>query len=1100
MPNYWGVKRISNRISTIDLLLSRTMDRYVVLTIINVYAPTSEVTKNSPAIEREFYDQLQKIYDECRHKNWVVMIAGDMNAKIGQRVQGETFMGNYSKGTRNRNGHQLASFLATNDLYATNTTFQHRFKNMTTWRGHVKRKDADIKQSTICNQIDYIIIQRSLLLHPGILQQSQSIDHKLKTSDHKTVITTFRLRALYYQQMKYDGTEYTKPPKYDYDNMRLNEDIKAKYSSSYEEAMKPLRIEAKSPEELYQSISKAIKIAAEQSLIEIKLRINGKHVTREDVEIRNLCKQIVVLQEKLMTDTTTKQVINKQINYLRRRIKKKVSKYKNDRIRILLEELEANSGNAKCFNASRRLSSLKRQQFILLDQEEKYSSNPNKVIPILTDFYQNFFSGDDQPELDPWIGSPRPLVKPITEEEVEKGIKLLGNNRAHGPDTIVAEQLKGLNEYVSSDIAVLFNTIFENHQHLNAIGEGNLIVLNKPGKIPKVNNTRPITLVNMLRKILSTIILRRIQQKIESYISITQSGFRKDRSTSDLVWTYRWMMAYVKKYDQQFHIMGIDLSKAFDCLDRNILISEIENVIDNDELRIVRYLLSNTTLQIRYGKRLGNKFKTTIGTPQGDALSPILFIFYLEIVMKYHRNVQITEQILIKPYQGFHMVTHYADDTDIITTNLETQKIHEGTLEQDFRSKKMILNSDKTEYITMSASTCNTLKNKKLGTILSDYEDVKRRISLADQAFKQMSRIWVEKTRVNNATKIRLYNACVKPVLTYNLSCLGTTTKVLRKLDVAHRKHLKKMLNIYYPLKITNLKLYDMCDAKPISIDITEYRMRLFGHVLRSQDDTPAQIMMKMYFNPTMKQFKKNIPTSIVTALRKDLKLVNIKLSNLKQFEKVKELAQDRSTWSEMVDYIVFCKSELESERMTEVEQKSRSSRYSRKPKLTLDTSPVIFTTKSGQSIRISLATPPNTLKISVPRLFIKIPCRKSVMHQLHGTPMRSPNRLKTSRKHVSNNIRLSPMKTKIRSSFKKFNRWTRCMKHSSLGTAARRSPLRHCPLKSSLIRSPLKNVRPLRSPRRSPLRSRHRIFQHYRPLSPPHDEHLERLIFDPGG
>ena len=72
------------------------------------------------------------------------------------------------------------------------------------------------------------------------------------------------------------------------------------------------------------------------------------------------------------------------------------------------------------------------------------------------------------------------------------------------------------------------------------------------------------------------------------------------------------------------------MSAAFDTF-LNIL----ETIIEEDELRLVRFLLGNTCLNIRIGgTKEEKKFTSNIGTPQGDSRSPILFVVYLENALK----------------------------------------------------------------------------------------------------------------------------------------------------------------------------------------------------------------------------------------------------------------------------------------------------------------------------------------------------------------------------------------------------------------------------------------------------------------------------------
>jgi len=94
--------------------------------------------------------------------------------------------------------------------------------------------------------------------------------------------------------------------------------------------------------------------------------------------------------------------------------------------------------------------------------------------------------------------------------------------------------------------------------------------------------------------------------------------------------------AMVERYQERYWLLGLDLSKAFDSLDREELlrIFRVEVGATEDELRILRTLLADTSLRTCIGKMTGQSFPTTIGTPQGDALSPCLFLVYFEFVMR----------------------------------------------------------------------------------------------------------------------------------------------------------------------------------------------------------------------------------------------------------------------------------------------------------------------------------------------------------------------------------------------------------------------------------------------------------------------------------
>lgn len=70
-------------------------------------------------------------------------------------------------------------------------------------------------------------------------------------------------------------------------------------------------------------------------------------------------------------------------------------------------------------------------------------------------------------------------------------------------------------------------------------------------------------------------------------------------------------------------MMGIDLSKAFDCIDRKNLLNILEEQLSDEAMRIIQYLLSNTCMKCKVGKTTSESFQTNQEIPQGDALSPV---------------------------------------------------------------------------------------------------------------------------------------------------------------------------------------------------------------------------------------------------------------------------------------------------------------------------------------------------------------------------------------------------------------------------------------------------------------------------------------------
>ncbi len=82
-----------------------------------------------------------------------------------------------------------------------------------------------------------------------------------------------------------------------------------------------------------------------------------------------------------------------------------------------------------------------------------------------------------------------------------------------------------------------------------AMANGEALELEKPGNPARpVKNIRPIVLLPLLRKLLSIIVLNRIREAVDMYLSPAQSGFRCGRSCADIVWAHRWLVAKTLRY------------------------------------------------------------------------------------------------------------------------------------------------------------------------------------------------------------------------------------------------------------------------------------------------------------------------------------------------------------------------------------------------------------------------------------------------------------------------------------------------------------------------------------------------------------------------
>ena len=269
--------------------------------------------------------------------------------------------------------------------------------------------------------------------------------------------------------------------------------------------------------------------------------------------------------------------------------------------------------------------------------------------------------------------------------------------------------------------------------------------------------------------------------------------------------------------------MGIDLSKAFDCLDRTKLIEIIEEhgLATEDELRLITFLLSETTMRIKVDGILGTSFKTIIGTPQGDALSPILFLIYLEHILRTYPQKSLLHTT--------DMVMAYADDVtmtlrdtaadtaaraeqgehqpriDCECTDCRTRQIQE-TLHPHFATFEMTMNPDKTVHGEIS--TRKFTMGVILGSEVDGTNELATRKRKAAAAFNALRKLWIRGIPVSIETKMKIYNGTVLPHFLQSSGAMVLKKTELDKLEAAHRSQLRRLIGIFYPEHIITEDLY----------------------------------------------------------------------------------------------------------------------------------------------------------------------------------------------------------------------------------------------------------------------------------------------------
>ena len=146
------------------------------------------------------------------------------------------------------------------------------------------------------------------------------------------------------------------------------------------------------------------------------------------------------------------------------------------------------------------------------------------------------------------------------------------------------------------------------------------------------NNYRPISLLPNFPKLFEKVMHNRLIEFIERFeiLHHNQFGFRKNHPTSlALVHLTNKIASAIDRKELTAGVF-LDLSKAFDTLDHEILFSKLEHYgIRGMALQWIKSYLSNRKQFVQYRKTCSDEQVIKCGVPQRSVLGPLHFILYI---------------------------------------------------------------------------------------------------------------------------------------------------------------------------------------------------------------------------------------------------------------------------------------------------------------------------------------------------------------------------------------------------------------------------------------------------------------------------------------
>ena len=365
-----------------------------------------------------------------------------------------------------------------------------------------------------------------------------------------------------------------------------------------------------------------------------------------------------------------------------RQLRQKLKEEKARKIEQKIKNLEQLTSNpTKMYRAIQDIHK-HNKPLLTLCSEKGLTTNEEKTTETITHYFAKVFTRITQQQMpEP---NPIPMSEPFTWKEIYEASLKLSNNKSPDNNGLQAEDIKYAPKCVHQDIANLLNEVAETGTYPIELKHGPIIPIQKPGKQKwKVENIRQVILLSILRKLLATCFITRISDKIYSMISLSQAAYIKGRSTTEHVFSMKILCEKaITSCDYSTHILLLDMTKAFDTINREHLYKPLSDILDPDELNIMNILLKDVTLQVKNNMTKGQTFKTTLGIPQGDCFSAILFTLYLSNTLSakvpthlYDNNYYYVHNMFLAPFEYLHDHNYcIKQDKNIVTDYIIDQQ------------------------------------------------------------------------------------------------------------------------------------------------------------------------------------------------------------------------------------------------------------------------------------------------------------------------------------------------------------------------------------------------------------------------------------------
>ena len=367
----------------------------------------------------------------------------------------------------------------------------------------------------------------------------------------------------------------------------------------------------------------------------------------------------------------------------------------------------------------------------------------------------------------------------------------------------------------------MFNLSLQTHQLPSYWKTAKVKPIHKKGIKSDPLTHRPISLTSPFCRVKEKIIHTKISRHLlaNNLLSNEQHGFIRKRSTLSQHITLLNLLTNYHDTKTPVDMIYLDFSKAFDCVSHIKLSYVLQNFkIDVNTINWIKEYLNGRTQRTIVDGVLSESCKIKSGVPQGSVLGPLLFIIYIEDLLK-----------TIKSQCPSIHVFGFADDVKLLGCNsIQLQKALK-IVESWTEKWQLRLQPKKTEHITFNKRPDHVTTNFKInGTPIPKTNHVKDLGLIISSDLKwntYVSQISLKANRLSHlifktfsSKNLNLYKnifkTYIRPILEYNANIWTSTSisniKIIENTQRKFTKIVSKKLNIKFDSYKHRLEIWNL--------------------------------------------------------------------------------------------------------------------------------------------------------------------------------------------------------------------------------------------------------------------------------------------------